>query len=269
MILRVSVTQARLVTSPASAKPKLLKHVQPRSYTSMFFSTTTPYSSVCAVVHSRPSHHCVPHSAVRSDSAMNDGDGSVQDGLVNMIGLQIGQAHVSTYFEDQSDRLRATAEQAKNDVDRLDQLQSDRASLAFGSALADINQSADELEADLREQRAEMEADEAEFSSWQRQMAVDRSRGHFFKSLYPTEDPSHVEGDSHARQSPVMSESRPAPEAAGSQGQLMVFSFLAGVLLMAVAADAASASPSWPQDTLYLCLGVSLAFSAWQQRRSK
>jgi hypothetical protein len=42
---------------------------------------------------------------------MNDGDGSVQDGLVNMIGLQIGQAHVSTYFEDQSDRLRATAEQ--------------------------------------------------------------------------------------------------------------------------------------------------------------
>jgi hypothetical protein len=48
-----------------------------------------------------------------------------------------------------------------------------------------------------------LQADEAEFSSWQRQMAVDRSRGHFFKSLYPTEDPSHVEGDSHARQSPV------------------------------------------------------------------
>lgn len=29
-----------------------------------------------------------------------------------------------------------------------------------------------------------MQADAAAFVQWQRQMAVDRSRGHFFKSLY-------------------------------------------------------------------------------------
>lgn len=59
--------------------------------------------------------HCSPPAAVSSkDPGPDGGDGSVQDGLVNMIGLQIGQAHVSTYFEDESDRLRATAEQVRH-----------------------------------------------------------------------------------------------------------------------------------------------------------
>ncbi len=31
---------------------------------------------------------------------------------------------------------------------------------------------------------APRQADEADFLQWQRQMAVDRSRGHFFKGLY-------------------------------------------------------------------------------------
>ena len=29
-----------------------------------------------------------------------------------------------------------------------------------------------------------LQADQANFQEWQKQMAVDRSRGHFFKSLY-------------------------------------------------------------------------------------
>lgn len=31
------------------------------------------------------------------------------------------------------------------------------------------------------------QADEADFLQWQRQMAVDRSRGHFFKGLYTSQ----------------------------------------------------------------------------------
>ena len=31
------------------------------------------------------------------------------------------------------------------------------------------------------------QADQASFQEWQKQMAVDRSRGHFFKSLYQAE----------------------------------------------------------------------------------
>lgn len=215
-------------------------------------------------------HHSSPPAAVSSkEQGPGEGDGSVQDGLVNMIGLQIGQAHVSTYFEDESDRLRATAEQAKEEVDQLNRLQTDRASLAFGSAMADINQSADEFEADLRKQRAEMEADEAEFSQWQRQMAVDRSRGHFFKNLYPAEDQSRQADGSPAPKGEAVLERDLAVEAPVSRTQLIMCSFLAGVLLMAVAADASSESPSWPQDVLYLCLSLGLAISAWRQRNPK
>ncbi len=38
------------------------------------------------------------------------GDEKVQENLVDMLGLQIDQQHIKTYFEDESDKLRATAE---------------------------------------------------------------------------------------------------------------------------------------------------------------
>lgn len=37
------------------------------------------------------------------------------------------------------------------------------------------------------------QADAAAFRQWQRQMAVDRSRGHFFKSLYQAEEEEEVD----------------------------------------------------------------------------
>ncbi len=45
----------------------------------------------------------------------------------------------------------------------------------------------------------------------------------------------------------ALAERQLADEAPASRTHLIVCSFLAGVLVMAVAADASSASPSWPQ----------------------
>ncbi len=43
-------------------------------------------------------------------SGDDGGDEKVQDTLVDMLGLQIGQQHVKGHFEDESERLRAAAE---------------------------------------------------------------------------------------------------------------------------------------------------------------
>ena len=46
------------------------------------------------------------------------------------------------------------------------------------------------------------QADEADFLQWQRQMAVDRSRGHFFKGLYTSQADQDAAG-SYPRRMPV------------------------------------------------------------------
>lgn len=50
----------------------------------------------------------------------------------------------------------------------------------------------------------------------------------------------------------AVSERQLAPEQPASRTQLIVCSFLAGALLMAVAADASTSTPSWPQVPLCL-----------------
>jgi hypothetical protein len=202
-------------------------------------------------------------------SALADsgGDERVQDGLVDMIHVQIGQQHVKSFFEDESDRLRRTAEEAKAEVDQLNQLELDRSTLAFGSAMADINQTADEFEQQLLAQRRENEADAAALVQWQRQMAVDRSRGHFFKSLYTAD----IEEEELDRLKPstrkALAESQLVPAATEpSRAQLLGCAFLAGVLATAVAADALGPAPSWGQDALYLVMCLALGTAAWRQR---
>ena len=53
----------------------------------------------------------IPVAAAGNRANGNEpGDEKVQENLVDMLGLQIDQQHIKTYFEDESDKLRATAE---------------------------------------------------------------------------------------------------------------------------------------------------------------
>ncbi len=65
----------------------------------------------------------------------------------------------------------------------------------------------------------------------------------------------------------AFTETQLVPEGETGRAQLLGCAFLAGVLAMAVVADAAGASPSWGQDALYLVLGLALGTAAWRQRR--
>lgn len=64
----------------------------------------------------------------------------------------------------------------------------------------------------------------------------------------------------------AFAETQLVPEGETGRAQLLGCAFLAGVLAMAVVADAAGASPSWGQDSLYLVLGLALGTAAWRQR---
>eukprot|EP00891_Asterochloris_glomerata_P006899 jgi/Astpho2/6899/Aster-x1405 len=100
----------------------------------------------------------------RCRAALPDsGDQDVQNRLVDVIRLQIGQEKVRDFVQSEQDKLRQTAEEAKAEVDELSKLSTDRSNLLFESATANINRMADEFEQQLQESRAHMEAYDAEF----------------------------------------------------------------------------------------------------------
>lgn len=65
----------------------------------------------CAKRHrdARRSKLAQPMAALAPDPGA--GDERVQEILVDIIGVQIGQQHVKDYFDDESDKLRKTAEE--------------------------------------------------------------------------------------------------------------------------------------------------------------
>ncbi len=60
-------------------------------------------------------HRQLPRRTRHARHALADagGDERVQDGLVDMLNVQIGQQHVKSFFEDESERLRRTAEEVR------------------------------------------------------------------------------------------------------------------------------------------------------------
>ena len=67
----------------------------------------------CAKRHrgARGSKLAQPTAALAPDPGA--GDERVQETLVDIIGVQIGQQHVKDYFDDESDKLRKTAEEVR------------------------------------------------------------------------------------------------------------------------------------------------------------
>jgi hypothetical protein len=59
--------------------------------------------------HARRSKLAQPAAALAPDPGA--GDERVQETLVDIISVQIGQQHVKSYFDDESDKLRKTAEE--------------------------------------------------------------------------------------------------------------------------------------------------------------
>lgn len=200
-----------------------------------------------------------------------EGDPLTQDKLAEMVRLQVRKQKVADFVEEEADKLRLLAEQAKVEAEELGNLQKDRSNLAFDSALADINVLANEFEEELKKAREETKADAAEFTNWQKQMAVDRSEGQFFKSLYQPETDAQTSKpldpyDKEQIQQRATTVRKPAEREIRSPLRLYIFGLLSIILTGSVGLDLLSSSPSPTQDALYSIIAVLMGITAMQER---
>ncbi|KAK9806228.1 hypothetical protein WJX72_006178 [[Myrmecia] bisecta] len=196
------------------------------------------------------------------------GDADLQENLVSIIRLQIGGEKVKEFVSEKSEELIKTAEEAKEEVDQLARLTMDRSNLAFDCALADINQTAEEFAEQLRRSREKMEADAKEFSAWEDQVAVRRSRGQFFQSLYQTDKKKPVGSRMDKDQARIEQVANSAGEGASTL-RLFIFSFLAVSLSLVALVDFVSTEPSVAQDIFYLVLALGLGGAAVLEQITK
>jgi len=173
--------------------------------------------------------------------------------------------------EESSEKLKSMAEEAKEEMERLAELARLRGDVAFDSAIADINKEADEFEEQLRRSREENEARDKEFMTWEDDMAVSRSEGQFFKTLYPSSfnrkqlnDGSASAEELKARAARV---TEPAKQEIKSPLRLYLFLALAFLLAADVGADLSSDQPSLGPDVLYTSLAALAVFLAFNERR--
>ncbi|EIE19611.1 hypothetical protein COCSUDRAFT_67718 [Coccomyxa subellipsoidea C-169] len=207
----------------------------------------------------------------------SQGDPNVQEGLVQMVRLQIGKERVKESVEEERQKLQKLAEEAKEDVDRLQQLTTDRSNLAFGSAIADINKSADDYEEILRASRARAEAYTRELADWEAQTAKARNEGTFFKGLFKADILQRPGDQARSSAEPSTSQVEGTDSSLGDQytdknAALRAssdvlkysFSFLAFMLFSTVIGDLAGGSPSVGMDGRNLLLGLLLSYGAWK-----
>lgn len=163
--------------------------------------------------------------------------------------------------------LRQKAEEAKAEMDRLAELARLRGDVAFDSALADINRQADEFEEELRRAKEEAAAHDADFATWEADVAASRSEGQFFKTLYQ-EDPKRPVGESaEALRARAARVTEPAAAEIGSAPRFYLFMALAFLLVADVGADMAGAELSVGPDVLYTALAALAVWLAINEKR--
>lgn len=199
---------------------------------------------------------------------MPQGDSGLQDSLIKQLQFEIGKKRVDEFVEEEAEGLRSKAEAAKEELDKLADLQTLRAEVAFNSALADINREADEFAEKLRKSREEREAAEREQEQWEDEVAVSRSQGQFFQSLYQTKKKRPVGMSAEQLQERADKVKQPAKSELTSWVRYYLYGFLAFVLIAEVMTDLQSDAPSALQDVLYTLLVVVLGVTAYSERKA-
>jgi len=88
--------------------------------------------------------------------------------------------------EEEVQRLRALVEEAHEEFDKLDELNKQRTQLEFGSALADIERIASEVEEQIRNSRSSSQKDGKDLEAFEKDMEDQLMTGLFFKSIHRT-----------------------------------------------------------------------------------
>lgn len=188
---------------------------------------------------------------------------------VNLRGSLLLQ--IDDHVEESGNKLRDIAEEAKEEMEKATELTKLRGDLAFDSALADIYKEADKFERKLKKSREELESRNNDLSAWEQDLADSRNEGQFFKSLYKADnekdskrkrigygDDDDGERIRHRTQQVV----KPAEDEVRSPARLYIFALLGSVLVIDIAADVVSDSPSVGLDVFYCVLAALAVYLA-------
>lgn len=118
----------------------------------------------------------------------------LQEVLVELLRAETLKAKMKDalerYTEEEEQKLRELVQEAHEEFDKLDELNKQRTQLEFGSALADIERTASEVEEQIRKSRAESRKDGQDLEDFEKNMEDQLMTGLFFKSIHrSTKDP--------------------------------------------------------------------------------
>lgn len=120
----------------------------------------------------------------------------MQEVLVELLRAETLKAKMKDalerYTEEEEQKLRELVQEAHEEFDKLDELNKQRTQLEFGSALADIERTASEVEEQIRKSRAESRKDGQDLEDFEKNMEDQLMTGLFFKSIHrSTKDPKN------------------------------------------------------------------------------
>ncbi|KAL2635490.1 hypothetical protein R1flu_006969 [Riccia fluitans] len=120
------------------------------------------------------------------DESDKGGDREVQETLVDILRLETGKVRVSEYVEEQAKYLTDIAETADEEYARIAEEAKRSMDAAGSKVLEEIENKASAFEEELAAARAQIEADEADFEAFEKNVEKARNEGLFFKELYKT-----------------------------------------------------------------------------------
>eukprot|EP00892_Ulva_mutabilis_P012827 jgi/Ulvmu1/9917/UM057_0075.1 len=203
-----------------------------------------------------------------ADSSL-DGSLNVQDALVDVIRLNVGKKkaleQLSDAVDDEKLKLIQKNDQAKEELDALQELNKARRNLAFGSAQADIDEKFRQMSSELKASREQMEADQQDLAAFKDKVQRDQQTGLWFKSLYS--QPGRLPKADYDNEY-VKAVNEATVDAMKRRSRKASFLFVSFVALSGFLLEVSSGSPplSWQALTLAV-MAVLAGLTAYQESR--
>ncbi|PNW76843.1 hypothetical protein CHLRE_11g478528v5 [Chlamydomonas reinhardtii] len=119
------------------------------------------------------------------------GNTEVQETLADVVQMEVrrvrARAELEADMEERKQQLRAMGEEMKAALAREYELDRQRAEMGANYHMSEALSQLDDVEADIRRIKEQLQADKADLAAWEVRSAEERSKGLFFKSLYAVE----------------------------------------------------------------------------------
>ncbi|KAG2441201.1 hypothetical protein HYH02_010045 [Chlamydomonas schloesseri] len=125
------------------------------------------------------------------EKPLTSGNTEVQDTLADVMQMEVrrvrARAELDADMEERKQQLRAMGEEMKAALAREYELDKQRAEMGANFHMSEALAQLDDVEADIRRIKEQLQADKADLAAFELRSAEERSRGLFFKSLYAVE----------------------------------------------------------------------------------